>query len=39
MKLTKTPLPGVLIVEPTAFGDDRVWFMESFTEPKWLAAL
>ena len=39
MKLTKTPLPGVLIVEPTAFGDDRGWFMESFTEPKWLAAL
>ena len=39
MKLTQTPLPGVLIVEPTAFGDDRGWFMESFTEPKWLAAL
>lgn len=39
MKLTKTPLPGVLIVEPAVFGDDRGWFMESFTEPKWLAAL
>jgi dTDP-4-dehydrorhamnose 3,5-epimerase len=39
MKLTKTSLPGVLIVEPAVFGDDRGWFMESFTEPKWLAAL
>jgi dTDP-4-dehydrorhamnose 3,5-epimerase len=39
MKLTKTPLPGVLIVETAVFGDDRGWFMESFTEPKWLAAL
>jgi dTDP-4-dehydrorhamnose 3,5-epimerase len=39
MKLTKTSLPGVLIVEPAVFGDDRGWFMESYTEPKWLAAL
>jgi dTDP-4-dehydrorhamnose 3,5-epimerase len=39
MKLTPTPLPGVLIVESPAFGDDRGWFMESFNEPKWLQAL
>lgn len=39
MKLVKTPLAGVLIVEPAVFGDDRGWFMESFNEAKWLAAL
>ncbi len=39
MKLVATPLPGVLIVEPAVFGDDRGWCMESFTEPKWEAAL
>ncbi len=39
MKLSKTTLPGVLVVETAAFGDDRGWFTESFTEPKWLAAL
>jgi dTDP-4-dehydrorhamnose 3,5-epimerase len=39
MKLTKTDLPGVLIVETPAFGDDRGWFSESFNEPRWLAAL
>lgn len=39
MRLVKTPLPGVLIVEPTAFADDRGWFMESFNEARWEAAL
>ncbi len=39
MKLVATSLPGVLIVEPTAFGDERGWFMETFNEPRWLAAL
>ncbi len=39
MKLVKTPLPGVLIVEPVAFADDRGWFMETFNEPRWLAGL
>ena len=39
MKLVATALPGVLIVEPTVFGDDRGWFMESFHEPRWLEAL
>lgn len=39
MKLVKTPLPGVLVVEPAVFGDDRGWFMESFNEPRWLQAL
>jgi dTDP-4-dehydrorhamnose 3,5-epimerase len=39
MKLVATPLPGVVVVEPVAFGDDRGWFMESFNEPRWQQAL
>jgi dTDP-4-dehydrorhamnose 3,5-epimerase len=39
MKLVRTPLPGVLIVEPVAFADERGWFMETFNEPRWLQAL
>lgn len=39
MKLTKTELPGVLVVETAAFGDDRGWFTETFNEPRWTAAL
>ena len=30
MKLRPTTLPTVLILEPTAFGDDRGWFMETY---------
>ena len=39
MKLTPTELPGVVIVEPAVFGDDRGWFYESFNEPRFHAAL
>ena len=39
MKLVATSLPGVVIAEPTAFGDERGWFMETFNEPRWLAGL
>jgi dTDP-4-dehydrorhamnose 3,5-epimerase len=39
MKLVPTPLPGVLIVEPAVFADERGWFMESFNQPRWEAAL
>ena len=39
MKLVPTSLPGVLIVEPALFGDDRGWFMESFNEARWHAQL
>ena len=39
MKLVATPLPGVLIVEPAVFGDERGWFLESFNEPRWLDGL
>ena len=30
MKATETTLPGVFIIEPAVFGDDRGFFMESF---------
>ncbi len=39
MKLLRTELPGVLIVEPSVFGDERGWFMESFNEARWHTAL
>ena len=34
MKLSHTELPGVVIVEPTVFGDDRGWFMESYSDAR-----
>jgi dTDP-4-dehydrorhamnose 3,5-epimerase len=39
MKLTPTTLPGVVIVEPSVFADDRGWFMETFHEPRFKQAL
>jgi dTDP-4-dehydrorhamnose 3,5-epimerase len=39
MKLIRTSLPGVLIVEPAVFADDRGWFMETFHQSRWEAAL
>jgi dTDP-4-dehydrorhamnose 3,5-epimerase len=32
MKLVSSPLPGVLVVEPRVFGDDRGYFFESYNE-------
>ena len=32
MKVTKTQLDGVLILEPKVFGDERGFFMESFNQ-------
>jgi dTDP-4-dehydrorhamnose 3,5-epimerase len=32
MKVQPTQIPGVLIVEPDVFGDDRGFFLESFNE-------
>lgn len=34
MKIIKTPISGVLIIEPKVFGDERGYFFESFSE-KW----
>ncbi|MBK9362929.1 MAG: dTDP-4-dehydrorhamnose 3,5-epimerase [Rubrivivax sp.] len=39
MKLLPTALPGVVIVEPTVFGDDRGWFMESWNQARFDAGL
>lgn len=35
MKVTKTAIPEVLVVEPTVFGDERGFFYESYNERKW----
>lgn len=32
MKVEKTEIEGVLILEPDVFGDDRGWFMESYNK-------
>lgn len=34
MKITKTKLDGVVIIEPDAFGDNRGFFMESWNKKK-----
>lgn len=34
MKATETTLPGVFVIEPTVFVDDRGFFMESFNAAK-----
>jgi dTDP-4-dehydrorhamnose 3,5-epimerase len=39
MKLIPTALPGVVIVEPAVFGDERGWFMESHNERRFNDAL
>jgi dTDP-4-dehydrorhamnose 3,5-epimerase len=39
MQLQAAPLPGVFVVEPKVFGDERGWFMESFNEAGFAAAL
>ncbi len=38
MQIIKTDIEGVLIVEPTVFGDARGYFFESFNERAFLAA-
>lgn len=32
MKFTKTHLNGIIIVEPTVYGDHRGWFMETYSK-------
>jgi dTDP-4-dehydrorhamnose 3,5-epimerase len=34
MKVTKTPIEGLLIIEPAVFGDERGYFYESFNKEK-----
>jgi dTDP-4-dehydrorhamnose 3,5-epimerase len=35
MKITHTKLPGVLYIEPDAFGDDRGWFLETWSQGRY----
>lgn len=39
MKLLRTAISDVLVIEPTVFADERGWFTESFNEARWHAAL
>lgn len=39
MKVTPTAIPGVLILEPRVFGDERGFFMESFNQRDFNAAV
>lgn len=39
MLLAPTALPGVVLVEPAVFGDERGWFMESFNEARFAQGL
>lgn len=36
MKVIPTSIPGLLIIEPKVFGDDRGFFFESFNEQVWV---
>jgi len=36
MKIVDTPIPGLLIVEPRVFADERGYFFESFSEKKFI---
>jgi dTDP-4-dehydrorhamnose 3,5-epimerase len=38
VKIVDGEIPGILIVEPKVFGDDRGHFFESFNERAWLEA-
>ena len=37
LKCTETSLPGVLLIEPKAFKDDRGFFLESYHRQKYLS--
>lgn len=37
MKVIKTPLPGVLLIEPAVYQDSRGFFLESFSVEKYAA--
>jgi dTDP-4-dehydrorhamnose 3,5-epimerase len=38
VKFLKTPIEGVVLIEPQIFGDDRGFFMETWQAPKFNAA-
>lgn len=39
MKFIPTDLPGVALIEPAVFGDDRGWFMESHNQQRFIDGL
>ncbi|MBR1395977.1 MAG: dTDP-4-dehydrorhamnose 3,5-epimerase [Selenomonadaceae bacterium] len=39
MKVTQTNLKGVIVIEPQVFGDERGWFMESWSKQKYDSVL
>lgn len=39
MKLVRTEISEIVIIEPSVFEDDRGWFYESYNEPKFHALL
>lgn len=39
MKLIRTAIPDVILIEPAVFKDDRGWFMESFNQTRFNAEL
>jgi len=38
MKIIETPIPGLLIIEPRVFADERGYFFESFSKTKFAEA-
>lgn len=39
MKFSPTRIADVVLIEPVVFGDDRGWFMETFSAPKFAQGL
>lgn len=39
MKIEKTNLEGVIVIEPKVFGDHRGWFMETFSQSAFESAI
>ena len=39
MKFTATRLPDVVVIEPAVFSDERGWFMESFSQKRFVDGL
>ncbi len=38
MKIIETPIPGLLVIEPRVFADERGYFFESFNESRFAGA-
>jgi len=39
MKFVNTPIEGLVIIEPTVFGDNRGYFLESYNKKKFEEAI